>query len=219
VICARREEGTEAHGDGERWRSRRRARAVAAAGPARDGGHRGTIRRRRHVSTWRCALRRYAWPGGRRGTWSAHARQVPDRGRIADTRRIRMTASCAVRVVPSRCGCTAAPHGDVYIKDRRYARRPLSRSDGRTSGSGVCLDACEQHHALTTRWWMARGRARPRRFRGGVSESGVRLPRSWLKRELWRAVPRAGFWPPRSKSDALAADAPDVPAPDRAVTA
>ena len=21
------------------------------------------------------------------------------------------------------------------------------------------------------------------------------IPRSWLKRELWRAVPRAGFWP------------------------
>jgi hypothetical protein len=21
------------------------------------------------------------------------------------------------------------------------------------------------------------------------------IPRSWLKRQLWRAVPRAGFWP------------------------
>src|SRR3954470_22438978 len=49
-----------------------------------------------------------------------------------------------------------ASTGDVYIKDfARYARRTLEPFGWPDERLRVCLDACEQHHALTTRWWMA----------------------------------------------------------------
>jgi len=61
----------------------------------------------------------------------------------------------------------------------------------------VCLDACEQHHAFTTRWWMAAEVELVRRADFVEVYPELRrfgIPRSWLKRDLWRAVPRAGFW-------------------------
>src|SRR3954468_9252011 len=48
-----------------------------------------------------------------------------------------------------------ASTGDVYIKDSaRYARRTLEPFSWPEHRLRVCLDACEQHHALTTRWSM-----------------------------------------------------------------
>ena len=92
-----------------------------------------------------------------------------------------------------------ASSGDVYIKDSaRYARRtlgPMGWAEQRLRG---CIDACEQHHALTSRWWMPNEVELVRRSDlVEVLPELVRfgIPRSWLKRELWQAVPRAGFWP------------------------
>jgi HD domain len=91
-----------------------------------------------------------------------------------------------------------ASTGDVYITDSaRYARRtlePLGWSEERLL---VCLDACEQHHAFAPRWWMGNEVELVRRSDlVEVLPELVRfgIPRSWLKRELWFAVPRAGFW-------------------------
>ena len=48
-----------------------------------------------------------------------------------------------------------ASSGDVYIKDSaRYARRTLEPLGWPEERLRVCIDACEQHHALTSRWWM-----------------------------------------------------------------
>src|SRR5436305_14790995 len=50
----------------------------------------------------------------------------------------------------------AASTGDVYIKDSaRYARRTLERYGWPEERLRVCQHACEHHHALTTRGWMA----------------------------------------------------------------
>jgi hypothetical protein len=48
-----------------------------------------------------------------------------------------------------------ASSGDVYIKDSaRYARPTLEPLGWPEERLRVCIDACEQHHALTARWWM-----------------------------------------------------------------
>ena len=48
-----------------------------------------------------------------------------------------------------------ASTGDVYIKDSaRYARRTLEPLEWSEDRLRTCVDACEQHHALTSRWWM-----------------------------------------------------------------
>jgi HD domain len=92
-----------------------------------------------------------------------------------------------------------ASSGDVYIKDSaRYARRTLEPLGWPEQRLRVCIDACEQHHALTSRWWMPNEVELVRRSDlVEVLPEVVRfgIPRSWLKRELWQAVPRAGFWP------------------------
>ena len=92
-----------------------------------------------------------------------------------------------------------ASSGDVYIKDSaRYARRTLEPLGWPEERLRVCLDACEQHHALTARWWMSNEVELVRRSDlVEVLPELVRfgIPRSWLKQELWQAVPRAGFWP------------------------
>jgi hypothetical protein len=92
-----------------------------------------------------------------------------------------------------------ASSGDVYIKDSaRYARRTLEPLGWPQERLRVCIDACEQHHALTSRWWMPNEVELVRRSDlVEVLPELVRfgIPRSWLKRELWQAVPRAGFWP------------------------
>jgi hypothetical protein len=92
-----------------------------------------------------------------------------------------------------------ASTGDVYIKDSaRYARRTLEPFGWPDERLRVCLDACEQHHAFTTRWWMATEVELVRRSDLVEVYPELRrfgIPRSWLKRELWQAVPRAGFWP------------------------
>jgi HD domain len=93
----------------------------------------------------------------------------------------------------------AASTGDVYIMDSaRYARRTLEPFGWPAERLRVCLDACEQHHALTTRWWMATEVELVRRADLVEVYPELRrfgIPRSWLKQELWQAVPRAGFWP------------------------
>ena len=92
-----------------------------------------------------------------------------------------------------------ASSGDVYIKDSaRYARRTLEPLGWPEQRLRACIDACEQHHALTSRWWMPNEVELVRRSDlVEVMPELVRfgIPRSWLKRELWQAVPRAGFWP------------------------
>jgi hypothetical protein len=92
-----------------------------------------------------------------------------------------------------------ASTGDVYIKDSaRYARRTLEPLGWPQDRLRVCLDACEQHHAFTPRWSMGNEVELVRRSDlVEVLPELVRfgIPRSWLKRQLWRAVPRAGFWP------------------------
>jgi hypothetical protein len=107
-----------------------------------------------------------------------------------------------------------ASSGDVYIRDSaRYARRTLEPLGWSEERLGVCIDACEQHHALTSRWWMPNEVELVRRSDlVEVLPELVRfgIPRSWLKRELWQAVPRAGWLlacPTRHSSGALAADA------------
>ena len=92
-----------------------------------------------------------------------------------------------------------ASSGDVYIKDSaRYARRTLEPLGWPEQRLRACIDACEQHHALTSRWWMPNEVELVRRSDlVEVLPELVRfgIPRSWLKQELWHAVPRAGFWP------------------------
>ena len=92
-----------------------------------------------------------------------------------------------------------ASTGDVYIKDSaRYARRTLEPLGWPEDRLRLCLDACEQHHAFTPRWSMGNEVELVRRSDlVEVLPELVRfgIPRSWLKRQLWRAVPRAGFWP------------------------
>jgi hypothetical protein len=93
----------------------------------------------------------------------------------------------------------AASTGDVYIKDSaRYARRTLEPFGWPAVRLRVCLDACEQHHAFTTRWWMGTEVELVRcsdlvEVYPEIRRFGI--PRSWLKQELWQAVPRTGFWP------------------------
>jgi len=121
--------------------------------------------------------------------------------RIADTRGIpydRELLLCASFLHDSGLygpACT----GDVYIKDSaRYARRTLEPFGWPEERLRACLDACEQHHALTTRWWMATEVELVRRSDLVEVYPELRrfgIPRSWLKRELWQAVPRTGFWP------------------------
>jgi hypothetical protein len=92
-----------------------------------------------------------------------------------------------------------ASTGDVYIKDSaRYARRTLESLGWPEDRLRVCLDACEQHHAFTSRWSMGNEVELVRRsdlveVLPELARFGI--PRSWLKRQLWQAVPRAGFWP------------------------
>ena len=91
-----------------------------------------------------------------------------------------------------------ASSGDVYIKDSaRYARRTLEPLGWPEERLRVCIDACEQHHALTSRWWMPNEVELVRRsdLVEVLRASALRHPAVWLKRELWQAVPRAGFWP------------------------
>ncbi len=61
------------------------------------------------------------------------------------------------------------------------------------------IDVCEQHRALTSRWWVPSEVELVRRsdLVEVLPELGARfgIPRSWLKRELWQAVPRAGLGP------------------------
>ena len=91
-----------------------------------------------------------------------------------------------------------ASSGDVYIKDSaRYARRTLAPLGWPEERLRTCVDACEQHHALTSRWWMPNEVELVRRSDlVEVFPELVRfgIPRSWLKQELCQAVPRAGFW-------------------------
>src|SRR3954451_21884444 len=91
-----------------------------------------------------------------------------------------------------------ASSGDVYIKDSgRYARRTLEPLGWSEERLRTCVDACEQHHAFTARWGLPNEVELVRRSDlVEVLPELVRfgIPRSWLKRELWHAVPRAGFW-------------------------
>src|SRR4029079_2378266 len=64
----------------------------------------------------------------------------------------------------------------------RRLREPFGWSDERLR---VCLDACEQHHAFTTRWWMATEVELVRRSDLVEVYPELRrfgIPRSWLKR-------------------------------------
>src|SRR3954454_23890011 len=92
-----------------------------------------------------------------------------------------------------------ASSGDVYIKDSgRYARRTLEPLGWSEERLRTCVDACEQHHAFTPRCWLPNEVELVRRSDlVEVLPELVRfgIPRSWLKRQLWPAVPRAGFWP------------------------
>jgi hypothetical protein len=93
----------------------------------------------------------------------------------------------------------AASTGDVYIKDSvRYALRTLEPLGWPEDRLRLCLDACEQHHAFRPRWSMGNEVELVRRsdlveVLPELARFGI--PRFWLKRELWKAVPRAGFWP------------------------
>src|SRR3954454_226245 len=120
--------------------------------------------------------------------------------RIADTRGVAYDSEvllCATFLHDSGL-YGAASTGDVYIKDSaRYARRTLEPFGWPDERLRVCLDACEQHHALTTRWWMATEVELFRRADLVEVYPELRrfgIPRAWLKQELWQAVPRAGFW-------------------------
>ena len=121
--------------------------------------------------------------------------------RIADTRGIaydRELLLCASFLHDSGLYGPAST-GDVYIKDSaRYARRTLEPFGWPDERLRVCLDACEQHHAFTTRWWMATEVELVRRSDLVEVFPELRrfgIPRSWLKQELGQAVPRTGFWP------------------------
>ena len=121
--------------------------------------------------------------------------------RIADMRRIpydRELLLCASFLHDSGLYGPAST-GDVYIKDSaRYARRTLEPFGWPEERLRVCLDACEQHHAFTTRWWMGAEVELVRLADAVEVYPELRrygIPRSWLKQELWQAVPRRGFWP------------------------
>jgi hypothetical protein len=58
----------------------------------------------------------------------------------------------------------------------------------------------ERHtiHTFRTRWWLPNEVKLVRR--SDLVEMAAELvrwgiPRAWFKRELWHAVPRAGYWP------------------------
>src|SRR3954452_20986582 len=129
------------------------------------------------------------------------ARQYLIAERIADARGIpydRELLLCASFLHdPGLYG--AASTGDVsFTASARYARRTLEPFGWPDERLRVCLDACEQHHAFTTRWWMATEVELVRRSDLVEVYPELRrfgIPRSWLKRELWHAVPRTGFWP------------------------
>lgn len=89
--------------------------------------------------------------------------------------------------------------GDAYIQDSvRYAREVLEPFGWSAERLRVCLNACEQHHAFRSRERMGAEvelvrlsdlvEVVPELVRHGV-------PRRWLRHELFRAVPRNGFWP------------------------
>src|SRR3954462_6266366 len=88
-----------------------------------------------------------------------------------------------------------ASTGDVYIKDSaRYARRTLEPLGWPEHRLRVCLDACEQHHAFRTRWWLPNEVELVRRSDlVEVVPELVRwgIPRSWLKRDTYGTPYRA----------------------------
>jgi HD domain len=87
--------------------------------------------------------------------------------------------------------------GDVYVTDgRRLAERTLTPFGWPPPRLARCLDAVEQHHALRSRWdWGAEVELMRRSDLVDVTAGLVALglPRQWL-RELFRDVPRKGFW-------------------------
>ena len=133
-----------------------------------------------------------------------------------------MTASCcSARAFLHDAGLYGpASTGDVYIKDSaRYARRTLEPFGWPDERLRVCLDACEQHHAFTTRWWMATEVELVRRSDfvevypelrrfgipgpGSSASSGGRFrapgsgpPRSKITRTHWRRMLPGMFRPP-----------------------
>jgi hypothetical protein len=121
--------------------------------------------------------------------------------RLADTHGSPMTANCSFAAsFPHDTGLYGpASSGDVYIKNSgRYARRTLEPLRWPEQRLRACIDACEQHHALTPRWWMPNEIELARRsdlVEALPELARFGIPRPWLKRELWQAVPRAGFWP------------------------
>lgn len=87
---------------------------------------------------------------------------------------------------------------DPYVTEAaRLAERTLEPFGWPAERVQLCMDACEQHHAPTSREDMGLEVELIRRadlieVSGGVVAFGV--PRAWL-RELFRAVPRNGFYP------------------------
>src|SRR4051794_20062890 len=171
----------------EEQRAEARGAAAASAGPLTWRDIRGTIRRHADelLSTEAEAAALQALriaTGETDGDMERHTvRQYLIAERIADVRSIpydRELLLCASFLHDSGL-YGAASTGDVYIIDSaRYARRALEPFGWPDDRLRVCLDACEQHHAFTTRWWMATDRARPPlRSGGGVSRAqAVRHP-------------------------------------------
>ena len=93
---------------------------------------------------------------------------------------------------------------------RPLALEPLGWPEQRLR---ACIDACEQHHAPSSRWWMPNEVQLVRRsdFVEVLPEL-VRfgIPRSWPKRELWHVSREQGeWWPAGAVADAHPRRDPD----------
>ena len=134
-----------------------------------------------------------------------------------------MTESCC----SARRSCTtpasARRPAPATSTSRTRPAMPGERSSHSAGPNTACASA-SMPASSTTRsehgWWLPNEVELLRRSDlVEVAPELVRwgIPRAWLKRELWLAVPRAGYWPRciRNSADALAADASrDVPAAD-----
>jgi hypothetical protein len=91
-----------------------------------------------------------------------------------------------------------ASRGDVYLLDsRRFAEGVLEPFGWPPVRLGVCLDAIELHHVPHQLWGFGNEAEMIRQadlVEGSAGLLSFGLPRGWLRGDLFRRVPRRGFY-------------------------